>query len=90
MNKLNLNKLIGKPIKITWYDACGEMQAERNVIDHAFPKDLLIKTISYGLLHDYDREAILILTEDSPTKVDYTVIPTSWLIKINELKGGKI
>ena len=77
---------IGMKVAVKWADAAGGQKIDRNEIDNATPKSLLVITNTYGILEKQDDAAILILQEDSPDQVDYTVIPRGMILEIKELK----
>jgi len=86
MNFNDIVKYVSKVVEVIWYDAAGKQKEDINKVMLIQPKELLIKTTSYGLLCSVDLDAIMILHEYSDQEVDYTVIPNSWIIKIKELK----
>lgn len=73
-------------VEITWMDAAGETAREKEEVENLDPKDLLEETKTYGIFYKEDDEAVIILQEDSPRTVDYTVIPKSLIIETRKLK----
>ena len=72
--------------QITWLDAMGEQKADKEKLKDISPKDLLVRTETFGKLFKEDDVAIIILQEDSDSECDYTVIPKSWIIEKKVIK----
>ena len=66
---------------VTWLDAMGESKSSRSKIETCNPSDLLVMNKTYGILYKEDKDAVLIIQEDSPDEIDFTVIPKPWIIK---------
>jgi hypothetical protein len=77
---------IGDKVEVTWEDALGDSLAEKEDIENMRPQDLLAITKTYGILYKEDEKAVIILQEDSDTRVDYAVIPKGIIVKIRKLK----
>ena len=77
---------IGDKVEVIWQDALGDMTADKETVENAEPKDLLAITKTYGLLYKEDDKAVIILQEDSDTRVDYAVIPKGMIVKMRKLK----
>lgn len=77
---------IGDKVEVIWKDALGDMTADKETVINSEPKDLLAITKTYGILYKEDDEAVIILQEDSDTRVDYAVLPKGMIVKISKLK----
>lgn len=77
---------IGDKVEVIWADALGDMTADKETVVNSEPKDLLAITKTYGLLYKQDDKAVIILQEDSDTRVDYAVIPLGMIVKMRKLK----
>lgn len=78
----------GDFVIVTWYDAITHKRAK--LIDlNKPPKELLAICISFGVLFKQDENAIVIMHEDAGDEADFTVIPNSWLNKIEKVNGRK-
>lgn len=91
---VNFDKLKpGMIVSVNWKDAVGESKADFGDLIDIPPKSLLVDTKTYGKIHAFDDEAIVILQEDSEHQGDYTVVPLGMIVKIDildtKVKGGK-
>jgi len=77
---------IGDKVEVLWLDALGDMTADKETVINSTPTSLLAPTKTYGLLYKEDDKAIIVLQEDSDTRVDYAVIPKGMITKIRKLK----
>lgn len=78
-----------QPVEVVWLDAAGEQKASRETIHKFPPRTMLVKTISYGIVEDFDDEALLLASETSIEEVDWTVVPLAWIQSITPLKPEK-
>jgi hypothetical protein len=85
IDKINLNKYIGKLVILSWLDAEGSMKETKSNLKSLNPKDLLILTTTYGRIFKVDGVATIILQEESDTECDYTCVPNSLIVDVQEL-----
>lgn len=74
-----------------WMDAASQLREDVCELHSVNPSSLLVLTSTLGKLIKYDNDAIILVSEESLCdSVDYTVIPISIIVNINELqiKGG--
>jgi hypothetical protein len=77
---------VGDKVEVLWLDALGDMTADKEIVINSQPSDLLAQTKTYGILYKEDDKAIIVLQEDSDTRVDYAIIPKGMITKIKKLK----
>lgn len=70
-----------KIVEVTWMDAVGESKCNRSKLDNSNPTDLLIINKTYGIFYKEDKNAVVIVQEDSQDDIDFTVIPKPWILK---------
>ena len=85
MNKNQITKYLNQIVRIDWFDATCATKVNISEVKNILPFNLLEKTSTYGRLYKTDKDATIILTEESSIEYDYTVIPNSWIINITKL-----
>ncbi len=82
-----MNKyVVGDIVCVHWLDAIGSFNEDKEAILGVRPNQHLVKTKTYGVVGSIDEIAVLLLQEDSETKVDYKVIPKGLIESVEVLK----
>jgi len=85
MKKLNLKKLEGNIVEVTWKDIKSELGVDKKGLQDERVCDFFVICFSYGILYKVDEDGIILITEDSDVEVDYTAIPYHNIVDVREL-----